>query len=302
MRVFVTGANGFIGSALVPQLLAAGRQVTGLARSEATSAALRDAGVEVKFGSLDDLDVLREAAADSDGVIHLAFRHDIAFSGGFAEAAQSDLNAVQALGEALSGTDRPLVIASGLMGLKPGHMATEQDFPAPDTDPMTLARARTAQAALELAGQGVRSSVVRMAPTNYGEGDHGFIAQLIGTARRTGVAGFIGDGSQRWPTAHRLDTAELFRLALDKAPAGSVLHGNAQNVTMKDIAVTIGQQLNLPVQSVAPEQAFEHFGFLATAVGSDNPASSEQTRQLVGWQPRQPGLIEDLKQGHYFRQ
>lgn len=303
MRVFVTGATGFIGSALIPQLLAAGHQVVGLARSEASAQALRAAGAEAVVGSLEDLDILKKAAQDSDGVIHLAFRHDIAFSGGFEEAAQSDLKAVQALGEGLAGTGRPLVIASGLQSLKPGEMATEHDFPALEGNPMVTARARTARAALDLAEQGVRSSVLRMAPTNHGEGDHGFVAQLVALARQKGVSAYIGDGQQRWSATHRLDTAELFRLALEKAPAGSVLHGAAEGeVKVRDIAEAIGRQLNVPTVSLTPEQGAEHFGWLMVLLATDSPISSTVTRELVGWNPSQPGLIADIEQGHYSGQ
>lgn len=297
MRVFVTGASGFIGSALVPELIGAGHQVVGLARSDASAAALAAAGAQVQRGSLDDLESLRGAATTSDGVIHLAFKHDIAFSGGMQGAADADLRAIQTFGNMLTGSDRPLVIASGLVGFAPGQVATEQDTPGAASGP----RIASAQATLSLASRGVRSSVVRLAPTVHGEGDHGFIATLIGIARQKGVSGYIGDGGNRWPAVHVLDAARLFRLALEGAPAGSVLHGVAEEgVPVREIAGVIGRHLNLPVVSVPSEEAAEHFGWLGMFLAADLPASSGLTRELLGWQPSQPGLLADLDQGHYF--
>jgi nucleoside-diphosphate-sugar epimerase len=305
MRVFVTGASGWIGSAVVPELIGAGHQVVGLARSDAAAATLVAAGAVVQRGSLDDPDTLREAAAASDGVIHLAFKHDIAFSGDFQGAADADRRAVETVAEALAGSDRPFVLASGLLGLAPGRVATERDGRDPDPAMAALGgpqtRLATAQYTLALASRGVRSSVVRLPPTCHGDGDHGFIARLVGIARDTGVSGYIGDGSNRWPAAHRLDAARLFRLALEKAPAGSVLHAAAEEgVPIRSVAEVIGRHLDLPVVAIAPEVAGAHFGFLAAFLGIDSPASSALTRQLLGWQPTQPGLIADLDQGHYF--
>jgi nucleoside-diphosphate-sugar epimerase len=300
MRVFVTGASGWIGSAVVPELLAAGHQVVGLARSDASAAAVEAAGAQVHRGSLDDLDGLRDAAAGSDGVIHLAFKHDVAFSGDFQAAADADLRAVETFGEALAGTDRPLLIASGTLGVAPGRLATEKD----GLDPGSAAspRGASARAAYSLASQGVRSSVVRLAPTNHGDGDNGFMATLVAIARDKGVSGYIGDGNNRWPAVHRLDTAHLFRLAVENAPAGSTLHAVAdEGVPIRDIAEVIGRRLDVPVISVAPVNAAEHFTWLATFLGFDAPASSAMTRELLGWEPTQVGLIEDLDQGHYFR-
>ncbi|MBT2232240.1 SDR family oxidoreductase [Nonomuraea sp. NEAU-A123] len=303
MRVFVTGASGWIGSAVVPELIGAGHQVTGLARSDASAAALTAAGAQVHRGTLDDLDSLRSAAAASEGVIHLAFKHDIAFSGDFQGAVDADRRAVEALGEALAGSDRPFVLASGLIGLAPGRVATEQDGRgAGQPGSGVQGRLATAQLTLALASRGVRSSVVRLPPTVHGEGDNGFMATLVGIARDKGVSGYLGDGSSRWPAAHRLDAAHVFRLALEKAPAGSVLHVVAdQGVPIRTIAEVIGRQLGVPVAAISPEDAGEHFGWLAGFLGADSPASSTLTRELLGWQPTHPGLIDDLDKGHYFR-
>ena len=305
MRVFVTGASGWIGSAVVPELISAGHQVVGLARSDASAAALASAGAEVQRGTLDDLDGLRSAAAAADGVIHLAFKHDIAFSGDFQGAADADRRAVETVGEALAGSDRPFVIASGTFGIAPGRVATERDGQNPDPAMVALGgpgtRLGTAQATLDLASRGVRSSVLRLPPTVHGDGDNGFMATLIGIARDKGVAGYIGDGSSRWPAMHRLDAARLFRLALEMAPAGAVLHGVAdEGVPIRAIAEVIGRHLNLPVTSVSPGDAGDHFGWLAMFLDADVPASSALTRELLGWQPTHPGLIDDLDQGHYF--
>ncbi|MFH8798291.1 SDR family oxidoreductase [Streptomyces sp. NPDC017936] len=301
MRIFVTGASGWLGSALVPDLIDGGHQVVGLARSDASAAALTAAGAEAVRGTLDDLDVLGGTAAASDGVVHLAFRHDIAFTGDFRGAAEADRRAVDTLGDALAGTGRPLVIASGLIGLKPGHVSTERDVPAVDGSPASV-RAATAAAALALASRGVRSSVVRLSPTCHGEGDNGFMATLVAIARAEGVSGYVGDGANRWPAVHRLDAARLFRLAVEKAPAGSVLHGAAEEgVTLRAVAEVIGRHLDVPVAAVAPEAAAEHFTWLGGFLGLDSPASNALTRELLDWRPAGPGLLEDLDAGHYFR-
>jgi nucleoside-diphosphate-sugar epimerase len=305
MRVFVTGASGWIGSAVVPELIGAGHQVIGLARSDASAAALTAAGAEVHGGTLDDLDGLRSAAAASDGVIHLAFKHDIAFTGDFQGAADADRGAIETFGEALAGSDRPFVIASGVLGLTPGRVGTERDGHGPDSGADLPSGLRTrmedAQMTLSLASRRVRSSVVRLPPTVHGQGDHGFVATLIDIARAKGAAGYIGDGSNRWPAAHRLDAAHLFRLALEEAPSGSTLHAVAdEGVPIRDIAEVIGRHLDLPVVAICPEDTAEHFAWLAGFLAADSPASSALTRQLVGWQPTHPGLIDDLDQGHYF--
>ncbi len=306
MRVFVTGASGWIGSAVVDELIGAGHQVTGLARSDSSAAALTAAGAQVHRGTLDDLDVLRDAAAASDGVIHLAFKHDIAFSGGFQAAADADRRAVEIFGEALAGSGRPLVIASGTLGLAIGRVATERDGHGPDAPAGAhgdgpRARWATAELTLSFAARGVRSSIVRLPPTNHGDGDNGFMAALVGIARDKGVSGYVGDGTNRWPAVHRLDSAHLFRLAVEKAPAGSTLHAVAdEGVPIRDIAEVMGRHLNVPVTSIAPEDAAGHFTWLAGFIGADSPASSTLTRELMGWQPTQPGLLEDLDKGHYF--
>jgi nucleoside-diphosphate-sugar epimerase len=303
MRVFVTGASGWIGSGVVPELIGAGHEVVGLARSDASAEALAAAGAEVRRGTLDDLDVLRAAAADSDGVAHLAFKHDIAFSGDFQGAADADRRAVETFGETLAGSGRPLVIASGVVGLLPGRVLTEHD--GHGGDPMQASgpetRRGTAEVALALAGSGVRSAALRLPPTVHGDGDGGFIAALIAVARAKGVSGYVGDGSNRWPAVHRDDAARLFRLALEKAPAGSTLHAVGDGgVPIRSVAEVIGRHLDLPVVSVAPQDAAGHFGWLGGFIGADSPASGDLTRELLGWQPTGPGLLEDLDKGHYF--
>jgi nucleoside-diphosphate-sugar epimerase len=305
MHVFVTGASGWIGSAVVPELISAGHQVTGLARSDASADALLAAGVEVRRGTLDDVDVLRSAAAASDGVIHLAFKHDIAFSGNFGGAAAADHRAIEAFGEALAGSGRPFVIASGTGGYGLGRAVTEKDGHGFDAAAAASngpeARQANAELTLSFASRGVRASVVRLPPTVHGDGDKGFVAAVVGIAREKGVSGFPGDGSQRWPAVHRLDAAHLFRLAFEQAPAGSTLNAVAdEGVPIRSLAEVIGRQLDVPVTSISPEDAGEHFGWVAAVLGLDIPASSALTRDLMGWQPTQPGLIDDLEKGQYF--
>lgn len=301
MRVFVTGATGWIGSAVVPELIGAGHQVVGLARSDVSATALAAAGAEAHRGTVDDLDSLRSGAAASDGVIHLAFQHDEAFAGQFEAAADADRRAIEVLGAGLEGSGRPLVIASGLAGLRVGVVATEADVP----DPASPAGHRTLseRTALGLASSGVRPSSVRLAPSVHGDGDHGFVATLVDIARDKGVSGYIGDGANHWPAVHRLDAARLFRLALETAPPASVLHGAAeQGVPLRAVAEAIGRGLDVPVASIAPEDAGGHFGWLAGFLALDVLASSAVTRDLLAWEPTHHGLIADLEQGHYFRE
>ena len=306
MRVFVTGATGWIGSAVVPELIEAGHQVTGLARTDASAAALTTAGAQVQRGTLDDVDVLRSAAAASDGVIHLAFKHDIAFTGDFQGAADADRRAIEIFGEALAGSGRPLVIASGTLGVAPGQVATERDghVAAPAGAAMgggPEVRQATAEFTLSLASRGIRSSVLRLPPTCHGDGDNGFMAAIVGIARAKGVSGYIGDGANRWPAVHRLDAAHLFRLAVEQAPAGSTLHAVAdEGVPIRDIAEVIGRHLGVPLASIPPEEAGGHFTWLAAFLGLDSPATSTLTRELLDWQPTHPGLLDDLDKGHYF--
>jgi nucleoside-diphosphate-sugar epimerase len=291
MHVFVTGATGHIGSAVVDELLQAGHRVTGLARSDASAAALTDKGVEVYRGDLADPDGLGSAAAASDGVIHLAFAHDF---DNFVGVAEQDLRAVQAMGEALAGSDRPLVVTSGTLMLA---FAGQDGFATEEVTLPAGPRIDAENAAIALAGRGVRSSVVRLSPLVHSHLDgHGFGPTLIDIARETGKSAYVGDGSNRWP----LDAAHLYRLALEKAPAGTRLHGVAdEGVPFRDIATVIGRQLDVPVVSIPLEEA-AHFRFLAGFVPIDNPTSSALTQKVLDWRPEGPGLIEDLEQGHYF--
>jgi len=308
MRIFVTGASGWIGSAVVPELLGAGHQVVGLARSDASAAALAAAGAEVQRGTLDDLDTIGSAAAASDGVIHLAFKHELAFTGDFQGAADADRRAIETFGDALAGSDRPFVLASGLLGVAPGRLATERDGHEADPAVASLmgggpeVRHANAELALSLAARGVRSSIVRLPPTNHGDGDNGFMAFLVAIAREKGASGYIGDGANRWPAVHRLDSARLFKLAVEKAPAGSTLHAVAdEGVPLRDVAEVISRHLQVPVSAISPEDAGEHFGWIGAVVAMDAPASGAITRELMGWEPTRPGLIADLEQGHYFQ-
>ncbi|GAA1767722.1 SDR family oxidoreductase [Nocardioides hankookensis] len=297
MRVFVTGASGFIGSAVVPELLSHGHQVVGLARSDEAAATVAGLGAEVVRGSVDDLDVLRAGATDADAVVHLAFRHDIAFAGDFEGAATSDRAAIEAFGETLAGTGKALSIASGTAMLAPGRVATEEDQAV--SAGHISARAANAALTVALADRGVRSSVVRLTPTVHDAGDGGFMPAVVATARTTGVSAYVGDGSQRWPAVHRTDAARLFRLAIEDAPAGSVLHAvGEEGVTIREVAELIGEHLDLPVRSIAAEQAPEHFGFLGALLSTDMPASSAATQQLLGWEPTGIGLLEDMA-AHY---
>lgn len=293
MRVFATGASGFIGSAVVPELIGAGHEVVGLARSDAAAATLAAAGATVRRGDLTDLDALRAGAAESDGVIHLAFVHDFSAYG---DSLAIDLAAIGALTGELEGSDRPFVGTSGTLGLAAGRLATEDDHGTPGAG-----RADAEQLALGSAARGVRASVIRLAPTVHDVGDHGFIATLIGIARATGVSGYIGDGSNHWPAVHRQDAARLYRLALEGAAAGTILHGvGEEGIAIRTIADLIGERLGLPVTSIDPADAGAHFGWLAGFLGADVPTSSARTRTLLGWEPIHRGLLEDLEHGDYL--
>jgi nucleoside-diphosphate-sugar epimerase len=293
MRVFVTGASGWVGSAVVPELIGAGHHVVGLARSEASADALEAAGAEVHRGSLEDLDSLREGAAKADGVIHLAFVHDF---DRYEAANQVDRQAIESMGAALAGSDRPMVVASGVATTAEGRPATENDPPRPG-----FPRSPATTLTLALAERGVRSSVVRLAPTVHGRGDHGFVATLVRLARERGVAGYVGDGSNVWSAVHRSDAARVFCLVLEQAPAGSVWHAVAdEGVPTRTIAEAIGRHLDVPVVSVPPGAAADHFGWLGRFWASDNPTSSALTRRRLGWHPTGPSLLDDLDEGHYF--
>ena len=293
MRVFVTGATGFIGSAIVNDLLAAGHEVLGLARNDANAASLAALGVPAHRGDLTDPDSLTEGARSCDGVIHTAFIHDFSR---FAEVIETDRRAVEALAGALEGSGKPLVVTSGTVLLAPGRLGTEQDAPRPDAHRIDAERIT-----MEAAGRGVRSSIVRPPPTVHGAGEQGFVPMLIALARSTGVAAYVGDGANLWPAVHRLDIARLYRLALERAAPGTRLHGVAEEgVPMRAIAETIGQGLGIPVRGLTREEAAAHFGWMAPFVGMDNPTSSAITRSTMGWQPTGPELLADMRDGGYF--
>jgi nucleoside-diphosphate-sugar epimerase len=297
MHVFVTGASGHIASAIVPELVAAGHEVTGLARSDTAAAAVTALGATVRRGDLDDLDGLKEAAADSDGVIHLAFKHDLMRSGGFAAAVAAELAVVHALGDALAGTGKPLVAASGTLALAHlGRPGTEDDAAVPG------GRTDAEIAVTGFAERGVRSSVVRIPPITHSTLDsHGFARVLIAIARQAGVAGYPGDGSNRWPAGHTLDVAHLFRLALEDAPAGTRWHAAGdEGIPTREIAQSIGDHLGIPTASIPDDQLQAHFGFLAMLITLDNPVTTLVTRRILGWEPVNPGLIADFDNGDYF--
>jgi nucleoside-diphosphate-sugar epimerase len=296
MRVFVTGGTGFIGSAIIQDLLRAGHKVLGLARSDSSAAALRAAGVEVHRGELVDTESLAAGARETDGVIHAGFIHDFA---NIAASGRTDLRAVEALGDALAGTGKPFVVTSGLAHFAPGRVTTERD--APNTSAGAAHRIPSEVATLALASRGVRATVINLPPTVHGDGDRAFVPALIATARAKGVSAYIGDGNNRWPAVHRLDTARLFRLALENGVAGTRYHGvQDEGVPTREIAAVIGRRLNLPVVSLAADEVSAHFGWLGAFFAFDCPASSAMTREQLGWTPLQAGLIEDLERGSYF--
>jgi nucleoside-diphosphate-sugar epimerase len=294
MRVFVTGATGFVGSAVVQELLAAGHKVLGLARSEAGAKALGVAGAEVQRGALDDLDSLSQGAAQADGVIHTAFIHDFSK---FKESCETDRQAITALGGALAGSDRPLIVTSGTGLLPSGRLATEDDLPA-----TAMPRIASEEAANAAASRGVRVSIMRLPPSVHGDGDHGFVPLLINLAREKGVAVYAGEGTNVWPAVHRLDAARLYRLVLEQGAAAPRYHGVAEEgIPFRDITEVIGRRLNVPVMSKSPEEAAQHFGWFAHFAAMNTPASSAKTRQALGWRPSQPTLIADLDRPSYFK-
>jgi nucleoside-diphosphate-sugar epimerase len=298
MHVFVTGGSGLTGPAVVSELIAAGHVVTGLARSDKAELRLHGLGARVIRGALEDVEPLRAGAERADAVLHMAFGGDFADPD---DLIRRDRSAIEALGGALVGSGKPFVSTSGTLVMTPGRVTTEND-PA-DTGSIGAFRIPGEAACLGFATRGVRSSVVRLAPTVHGPHDIGFIPMLVATARRTGVSAYIGDGSNRWPAVHRLDAATLFRLALEKAPAGTVWHGAAESgVTLKSIAEMIGDKLRLPVRSVSAAEAPGHFGnpFFARVFGIDAPVSSERTRAELGWKPSHATLLDDLAHGDYF--
>jgi nucleoside-diphosphate-sugar epimerase len=302
MRIFVTGASGHIGLPTVRDLIAAGHSVVGLARSDASAAKIQAAGAEVRRATLDDLDGLRDAARAADGVIHLGFKHDVAFAGDFLAAVQADLDAVRAIGEALAGSNKPFANTTGTMLLAHsvhGRAGTEDDAGVAGGNPRTASE----DLSLAFAARGVRTSIVRLSPTVHSSLDHhGFLPILIGAARKHGYAAYVGDGANRWPAVHTLDAARLYRLAIEHAPAGARLHAvDDEGVPFKAIAEAIASGTGVPARSVTPDEAKAALGeFMAWAIQGDNPTTSARTRALLGWTPEHPRLLADLAAGHYF--
>lgn len=296
MRVFVTGATGFIGSAIVQELIGAGHQVVGLARSDSAAKSLTTAGAEVHRGDLEDLDSLRRGTEAADGVIHTGFIHDFSR---FKEVCETDRHAIEAIGSVLIGSDRPFIVTSGTALVSPGRLATEEIRPASHAN--SHPRVASEEAADSVASKGVRLSVVRLSPSVHGDGDYGFVPMLINTAREKGVSAYVGEGLNRWTAVHKLDAAHLYRLALENATAGTRFHGVAEEgIAFREIAEAIGKHLNIPVVVKAPEEAADHFGWFAAFVTLDCPASSQLTQERLGWNPVQRSLIADLELGTYF--
>jgi nucleoside-diphosphate-sugar epimerase len=318
MRVFVTGATGFIGFAIVKELIGAGHQVTGLARSVASGKKLEAAGARVQLGTVEDLDCLRRAASSADGAIHTAFYHKIShiplakrlhvMLGGapsgivqrFVQAATTtDRRAIETIAQSLSGTDRPLVAAFGTMGMTAGRLAMEED--AYDPSFVGVERSKTEDTLQALATAGIRTSAMRLPPIVHGLGDHGFASMLFATARKKKESGYVGDGENRWPSVHRDDAARAFRLALEKGSAGRAYHAVAEEgIPFREIAGLIARRLDVPLVSKTPEQAAKQFGFLADFVGRDNPVSSRLAQERLGWRPTKPALLADLNDPGYF--
>jgi nucleoside-diphosphate-sugar epimerase len=296
MQVFITGATGWVGSAVVKDLIAAGHRVLGLTRSDTGAEALRVAGAEIHRGSLGDLDSLRSGAAQSDAVIHTAFNHDFSK---FAENCAEDQRAIEAIGAVLEGSERPLLVSSGVALLAPGRTSTEEDAP-PNPSPFPR---KSEEATAALVKHGVRASTIRLAPSVHGHGDHGFVPILIGIARQKGVSAYIGEGRNRWPAVHRLDAARVYRLALERGSGAGHFHAVAEEgVPFKEIAEVIGRRLNIPVVSKSPDEAAEHFGWFAMFAAMDAPTSSARTRAKLDWAPERPGLIADMDHPAYFAQ